>query len=491
MNYDRSSTKNKWTIMKYIKDFNTMLLYADAVRHGMSDISDDALDSIQENMRIKNIYNPRTKCDESKIVTIRNKVNQIVFYMFGYKLKKGSEYKIVFSPLGNLLLDNRQNKIWVSKIFFSMLYSMQFKHPFNKMSKEFKIYPYRLVFTLLLDERLEGKLYHDEVFYYVMFLKDIDKESYEKLVLDILNFRKKTVEDKINMFKRDEAVVANALHEWNYTTGILTQANIVKIYNDDDNEKRAVLVHGKNGSGRRTYKLDYIKLTDEIIKFAKVMSDRYGYDECVKGYFEDGLTSDYITQMYNFYPEELIDELGIRDEKQEQLHGILKITDLINEYAINENNNTYKKFENILCDAFNLFKNVNCEVMAKSGTTDIECIYKQDSIYKKFDVEAKSTSNKLMQINAGRLNSHRKLIGSKYTIVVTPQYSPAVRGDIEGTNNVILLSSTLSNFIYQYSRKFGRELDYKLIDDIINENMGTDITYKLNDYIYTHLGTKY
>lgn len=488
--YDRSTTKNKWTIMKYIKDFDKMLLYADAVRHGMSDISDDALDSIQEDMRIKNIYNPRTTKQESKVVTIRNKVNQIVFYMFGYKLKKGTEYKIVFSPLGNLLLDNRKNDRWVSRIFFSMLYSMEFKHPFNLMKADFKIYPYRLIFKLLLDKRLNGKLYHDEVFYYVMFLKDINKEKYENLITDILNFRKMSVEQKIALFKKDEHVVANALHEWNYATGILEQANIAKIYNDDNDKNRAILVHG-NGSGRRKYKLNYIKLREDIVEFAKIMSDKYSYDSCVKRDVEDMLQSEYITQMYNFYPEELLDELGIRDEEQEQIHGILKITDLINEYALNENNRTYKKFEHILCDAFNLFKNIKCEVIATAGTTDIECIYKSDDSVKKFDIEAKSTSMKLMQINAGRLRSHRRLIGSKYTIVVTPQYAPAVKSDIEDTDNVILLSSTLSNFIYQYSRKFGRDLDYKLIDDIIVNNMGRDITDILNDYIYTHLGTSY
>ncbi len=486
--YDRSSTKSKWTIMKYIKDFDKMLLYADAVRHGMADISDDALDAIQEDMRNNNIYKPRNS--KSNVVTIRNKVNQIVFYMFGSKLRKGTEYKIVFSPLGNLLLDNRKNKEWVSKIFFSMLYSMEFKHPFNLMSYEFKIYPYRLIFKLLVDPRLEGKLYHDEVFYYVMFMKDIDEKKYEKLIEDILIFRGMNVEEKVSLFKKDEHVVANALHEWNYATGILQQSGIVKIFNDDNNKNYATLVHGQ-GSGRRKYMLNYIKLNSDIIKFAKIMADRYKYDEEIMRDKDKLLRSEYISQMYNFYPEELLDELDIKSEEQERIHGILKITDLINEYAINEDNKTFKLFEEILCDAFNLFKNVRAEVIAKAGTTDIECIYKENESIKKFDVEAKSTSMKLMQINSGRLKRHRTLIGSKYTIVITPEYAPAVKYDIEDSNTVILLSRTLSSFIYQYTRKFGRNLDYKILDDIIESNQGRDITNELNNYIYTSLGTSY
>ena len=48
---------------------------------------------------------------------------------------------------------------------------MPFAHPFNKMHKSFNIYPYRLIFKLLTDKRLDYKLNHDEVFYHVMLLQ--------------------------------------------------------------------------------------------------------------------------------------------------------------------------------------------------------------------------------------------------------------------------------------------------------------------------------
>ena len=41
------------------------------------------------------------------------------------------------------------------------------------MSDEFQLYPFRILFQLLNDERLDGKLYNDEVFYYVVFIKKI------------------------------------------------------------------------------------------------------------------------------------------------------------------------------------------------------------------------------------------------------------------------------------------------------------------------------
>lgn len=489
--YDRRNTKQKWTIMKYIKDFDKMVLYADAVRKGMSDISDEALVDIQNNMQDLHIYKPRFN-NKPNYVTIRNKVNQIVFYMFGYKLRKGSEYKIIMSPLGNLLLDNKDSKEYVKKIFFTMLYSMEFKHPFNKMSNEFKIHPYRVIFKLLLDERLEGKLYHDEVFYYVMYLKEINPDLYEKLVRDILEFRKKSPEEKYVLFKKDEWVVANALHEWNYATGMLQQAGIVIIKNDDNNQEHGILVHGNDGSGRRRYKLNYIVFNQDMLNFAKKMINNYPYyDDVIMGK-EKYLQSESINQLYTFYPKELITELGLNGDEERKTFSILNITEEIDKYARNENNKTFDLFENILCDAFNLFSNVRANKIAKAGTTDIECIYYyDDENIKKFDVEAKARKIKLMEISAGRLRAHREQINSNYTIVVTPEYLPAVREDIKYTQTVLLLSGTLSNFLYQYSVKFGRNIDYKVIDDIIEGNQGTDITDKVNDYIYRYLGTNY
>src|SRR5690606_39047709 len=107
---NRTSKRNKWTLMKYIKDFDLMVLYADYVRSGKADISFDALEEILKGLEIDSIYSPRF--GKPSVHTIFFKVCQIVYYMFGYKLKvKGNTAdRIVFSPLGNLLLDNKDDK---------------------------------------------------------------------------------------------------------------------------------------------------------------------------------------------------------------------------------------------------------------------------------------------------------------------------------------------------------------------------------------------
>ena len=476
--------------MKYIKDFNLMVLYADYVRLGKADISFDALEEILKGLEIDNIYNPRF--GKPSVHTIFFKVCQIVYYMFGYKLKvKGNTAdRIVFSPLGNLLLDNKDDKKIVSRTFLCMLMGMPFAHPFNKMHKSFNIYPYRLIFKLLTDKRLDCVLNHDEVFYHIMFYKEIDEKSYDELVKVILDFRKISSYDKYKLFTNDdiiEDVLANGLHEWNYAAGILQQAGILDWNQASDN--LGVLVHG-GGSGRRRYKSDSVVIRKEIFDFVSLLVNNYSYEEKPQDLTTKlQLNSEYVIQLYNFYPIELIKELEIDNKEQEKIISILKITDDINLYAKNSVHGHAYKFEDILCDAFNYFSDVEAEKHASAGTTDIECLYTPiDSISKKFDVEAKSTKNKLMTLSAGRLRHHRVQIGSKYTIVVTPNYVNAVLEDIKETDTVLIRSGSFSNFLYQSISKRGRDISYKSIDEIVVNNLGTDITPIINQYVYENFG---
>lgn len=487
---DRTSKKNKWTLMKYIKDFNLMVLYADAVRSGKADVSDDALKEILLGMELDNLYNPRF--GKPSVHTIQFKVCQIVYYMFGYKLKikDNKVEKVVFSPLGNLLLDNKEDKNIVSKTFLCMLLGMPFSHPFNKMHKSFNIYPYRLIFKLLTDKRLEYKLNHDEVFYHVMFYKEIDKQSYEELINNILEHRKISSEEKYKLFtktKNIEDVLANALHEWNYASGVLQQAGILDWYQANDNH--GVLIHG-GGSGRRRYKSDFVKINTDIFSFVSLLLDNYRFDEKPQDLtVKLQLNSEYVIQLYNFYPFELISELGIDDSEQEKIISILKITEDINLYAKNSIFGDAYKFEDVLCDAFNYFSDVEAEKHASAGTTDIECRYTPvNDLNKKFDVEAKSTKNKLMNLSSGRLRHHREQISSEYTIVVTPNYINAVLEDIKGTDTVLIRSGSFSNFLYQSISNRGREISYKPIDEIVLSNLGKDITERINQYVYENFG---
>lgn len=116
--------------------------------------------------------------------------------MFWYRKTINGNKKFLVSPLWNLLLDNLWDSKKTSYIFLTMLWWLQYNHPFNKTNEDIKLYPFRLIFKLLLDNRINKTLYSDEVSYLVMLLTDINKNKYEELIDNILNFRKLSTEEK-------------------------------------------------------------------------------------------------------------------------------------------------------------------------------------------------------------------------------------------------------------------------------------------------------
>ncbi len=123
MNYERLSSREKWTIMMYMRDFDLMTTYAYALR-ASNELSEDNIDGILASMEDKGIYRPR---NGGSTFTGKFKSIQIAWYMFGYykKYRRPDEIKkMVFTPLGNLLLDNLNDREKVRKIFMTMLLVM-------------------------------------------------------------------------------------------------------------------------------------------------------------------------------------------------------------------------------------------------------------------------------------------------------------------------------------------------------------------------------
>ena len=69
-------------------------------------------------------------------------------------------------------------------------------------------------------------------------------------------------------------------------------------------------------------------------------------------------------------------------------------------------------------------------------------------------------------------------------MIVTPNYSIGVLKDIEGENSVIVKSATLANYLYQYVLKYGRNISYSMLDEIVESNIGGDITDSVNAYAW-------
>lgn len=484
---DRSSTREKWTVMKYMNDFHLMTTYAEALRRTNA-LTEENISGILAEMEAEGIYRPR---EGVSVDTGNFKIIQIAWYMFGYYDKwsaRKEKNRVVFTPLGNLLLDNLDDSGKTAKILLAMLFGNGFRNPYSQMDERFNIYAYRLVFRLLCDPRLGGVLHHDEVFYFAMFLKTVDDGVYERLVRAILAFRGLAPSEKFSLFKRDEAVVAQALHEWTYAAGLLESGGIVTV---DEGESIGILVHGK-GTGRRKYKVAGIGVRPEIAPFMKRMLEAHPATE--KPYPPEEIawkfTMELVVEKYNFYPEELLAELKIETPHQRTLSRLLDIAKQVEMLSRNETRMDCYHFEDALADAFNLFRDVVAEKVGGAGNTDVECKYAppEPARVLKFDVEAKSARLKLPSVNIGRISRHRKKVGSSYTIIVTPEFSKGVLGDIERDRSVLVKSGTLSNYLYQGVSKFGTDLSYSALHGIVVDNYGRDVTGLLNELIFSNFG---
>ena len=495
MQYIRNTPKDKWTIMMYMRDFDLMVTYAYALR-ASNRLTTDNIDEILTKMEEEGIYRPR---NGGSTFTGTFKSIQIAWYLFGYYNKSrryDEEKKMVFSPLGNLLLDNLKDRSKVTKIFLTMLYGNGFRQPFSQMNEQFNLFPFRLIFKLIRDPRLNGRLYNDEVFYYVMFMKTVTSDTYEDLVMDILEFRKLNPTDKFNEFKKNERVIGLACHEWRYATGMFESAGIVNVRNDHDGRVIGQLTYGNKSSvtGRpnaiRSYKEDYIVLRPDIIPLLDSLLENYAFYD--KPYPDDELgrtfNSDVIVEMYSFYPPELLKALGMDTEEDKVIAAMLNTANSVYYYS-HEETETGAKFEAALTDAFNMFFDVEARRIGGAGKADVECLYhKDDNSIKKFDLEAKSTKTKLLQINSRRLRTHRNLINSKYTMIITPNYAMGVLRDIWGEKSVIIKAATLANYLYQYILKNGREISYSVLDDVVQQGMGGDITDSVNEFVFNNFG---
>ena len=133
---DRTNKKEKWTLMKYVKGFEKLTDYADVLRGLRGKVDNESVAYLNDIMSELQIYCPRF--GKPSVDTTQFKICQLVYYMFAYR-SSTSKQELVFSPLGNLLLDNINDKEKVAKIFATMMFNMPFNHPYNKMSAEFNL----------------------------------------------------------------------------------------------------------------------------------------------------------------------------------------------------------------------------------------------------------------------------------------------------------------------------------------------------------------
>jgi type II restriction enzyme len=463
---------DKWILRRHTSDTDLLILVAFFLKNLKSSFELEDRKELLTKLKHFKLYNERNH--EIPTDKIDHVIKTLSFYMFGYIDKIEKRKTFLFSPLGNLFLRHRESSEATSKIFLTMLWGMQFPHPESGTDSKFKLFPFRLIFKLLNDERLNFKIYAFEFACIISFIETITKEAYESLVLELLNLRKLSNNEIKEIVDKDSHVYVNATYEWDYyTTKVLQQLGLITKING---EEICHLYH-EGGNTKRKLTRNYIHFCTPLKSLYKALSDKYPFDATpILLNDHSRLKIDAVKEIFSFYPKELLVEISDFSETSQQEIELLELPKLIEMYSNNINEGDAYLFEEKLTDGFNLFFNVDAELIGGPGNTDIECLYTTNRTNKKFAVDAKSTKNKLTTISSGRLASHREKIGANYTIVITPRYVPAVKLDITNTNNVILLANTFSEYLYNCLNNNLREIDYKDFDEIIENNMGKDIS---------------
>lgn len=469
--------RKKWILYRHTNNFELLIAVAVNLK-GFSNASISREDKKQLLLKLKDLSYYKERNPEMPLDSINHRINTLAYYMFGYKDKIDGHDRFLFSPLGNLFLKNIDNRENINKIFLTMLWSIQFEHPHGGSDKSFDLYPFRLIFKLLSDIRLDNRLYAFEVAYVLVFVDKINGQTYEELVQKLTTLRRMSNDELKAEFEKDSHTYVNSAYEWDYyVSELLKSAGILEKF---QGEIICHLTHGKNTLRRITR--NYVKLNPILHSLYTKLDSEYPFTEIpLKLNDPERMRIDVIKEIYSFYPQCLLDEIGLQLEDGHV--NLLNLTKLIEKYSNNNEGSEAYLFEDVLVDGFNMFINVEAKKIGGAGKTDIECLY--ISKEEKFAVDAKSTKNKLSGINSGRLAEHRNKIGGKYTIVVTPRYVPAVLTDINNSPIVIIRASTFSEYLYNHIDHNMRDIDYADFDIIIKSNLGKDISREISELTFS------
>ena len=473
----------KWILYRHINDFHLLCSVAEFLKSfSKTTITKEEKARLNLKLREVGLYSERNP--ELPLDAINHKINQLSYYMFGYQAKIDGEDRFLYSPLGNLFLKHIDDKAKSAKIFLAMLWAVQYPHPHSGTDSDFRLYPFRLIFKLLSDIRLSNKLYAFEVAYSIVFVKEMTIEIYENLVAELLDLRKLTNKELAIKFNEDRHAFVNSSYEWDYYVSELF--NGAGVIDKKDGSIICKLQHGNTPTFRKVTRNE-VTISNSVISLVSKLENQYSFLEKPLPLNDpERLKIDVIKEIYSFYPRVLFEEIGelVDDLKLE----LLNLPKLIEQYSNNKDGEEAYLFEDALVDGFNMFYNVEAKKIGGAGNTDLECIYLTKK--KKFAVDAKSTKNKLSDINSGRLAAHREKIGGVYTIVVTPRYVPAVLQDIKTSPIVIIRASTFSEYLFNCIDNDLRKIDYEDFDSIIVDNLGKDISKSISNLTIARFATK-
>lgn len=455
----------RWILYKHTSNLDIIRETAIELR-AIGVISKESKHDLMDQLRRKGLYvgrNPNEPLD-----AIQHRINTLLYYMFGYREGKGEAKRFVFSPLGALFLRHLHDPERLREIILTMVWGKQFPDPFFATGEDFRLYPFRLLFKLMSDVRLNGHLTSVDYAHVISRCHSIDETSYENLVERLLDLRATSVDAVARLFKADEHHHVNAFHEWQYTRKLLESLGLVV---SSPGERLFPLLHGK--STKRYVDNVRTSINPQLQGFHELLQKAEScFAPPVSINDPARLKSDAVREIYSFLPAVLLSRLEDQASKNDQ--ALANLLRSMSRLSLNQVAGDAYGFEEKLTDAFNLFSDVQAEWIGGAGNTDIECLFVKAP--KKFAVDAKSTSRKLTYLNSGRLRLHREKISADYTMVITPSFTPSALTDIENSDVVILLVSTLRDYLFNALNFESEGLSFEDLDSIVCQNLGKDVT---------------
>ena len=427
---------------------------------------------------------------------------QACYYMFGYSYnsERGSKIFMPSPMMMNIITtDNESEK---AKNYLVNLFCIQYPNPINRTPSCFELYLGRLIVKLLLEPRIHQKLYIDECIWFLPFIEKLTPEVYEELIDSIIEYRSLSFSDKMQMIRSIpdfNHLFVNVTHEMNYYfLRLFEDFGVLDIFGDPSHNG-GQLFSFKHGN-TETYRNDafqsrkrcsgYVKLTPNVYGYAQKLCERFSIFDCpTKESDEDILSKrDWLINVYEIEPLMYLNCLESRIDHRSHVSNI--ITNMV--HASKYGSRDGRDFEEALEPFMYLFREtLNVDIISGAGNTDLLCTMEEalsERLYK-MNVDAKTRGSALEEINPVRITNHIRRHGAEFCIVVAPKFASGVQGDIRNFKIVTVRSEDLGAYCYRECMESqDGHADFSSILDIINSNLGHDITSHIRDLTESRYG---
>lgn len=519
-------TSNTWIVEKHTRNLDDMHYYLKLINENKGDLSEEQLKEYLESATTAGVYKKRYKAPA--IGSMKNKIGVLRAYNLGAQkeLDDGRE-SFLIGPYGELFIKYFRDRNKLKKILLTSIYFLQYPGHKHNTAPDLVIYPWRLFLYLLNNEKLDNFLYADEVIYFLPFIQNIQEIDYEELVESILEYRqfdkntKKELFEKevnigrqsnINVFLESGLDINNAKKrasemKWAdlthtityYLFGLLTQAGILDL---EETEHKFSFKHYLPRAKMKTNRHlgGKYSLNNDLMDYFHKLSQIHPLTENVIRK-DNMLETDFTFKLLTNIPEILLDEIEEKSKEFEIFTALTKAVH-VQEFKIDEvnniidnmeelsstsrNMNDYTSFEDRIAEVMNLFENIDAQRLGGPGRTDVECL---DSNYDdKFNIDGKTRRNTLGDLNPRVLEKHMKLNGALFTLVVTTAYTDSVLEYIDSSKISIVTTQIFAEVIRKHV-KHNDLKDFENIRNLIEQNLGREVSSILHDYLFSKFGT--